>query len=271
MKTLKLLLAYGLMSLTVTAATAATQPTKAGKPVAVQASKYSASQIIERNIAARGGLQAWHAVQTLTLSGRLEGGGKANKQLPFVMEMKRPHKSRLEITFRDQTALQVYDGTQGWKVRPFLNRDEVEPFTPDEARLAANWAELDGPLVDYASKGTTISLQGIEAVEGRNAYKLKLTLKGGAERNVWIDAATFLEAKIDGDPRKMDGKLRKVSIFYRNYRPENGLTMPHVLETVVDGFKQSHKMSIEQVAVNRTLEDALFVKPQLKVAAASGH
>jgi hypothetical protein len=185
------------------------------------------------------------------------------------MEMKRPHKSRLEIRFRDQTALQVYDGTNGWKVRPFLNRDDVEPFTPDEAKLAAGWAELDGPLVDYAGKGTRIRVEGMEAVEGRDAYRLRLTLKGGAERRVWIDAKSFLELKIDGDPRKMDGKLRSVAIFYRDYRQEDGLTVPHVLETVVEGVKQPHKMTIEKVAVNRPLEDSLFAKPQLRVAAAT--
>jgi hypothetical protein len=118
------------------------------------------------------------------------------------MEMKRPHKSRLEIRFRDQTAFQVYDGTNGWKVRPFLNRNDVESFTPDEAKLAANWAELDGPLVDYASKGTTISLQGMEAVEGRDTYKLKLTLKGGlsgtygsTQRPSWKRKLTAIRAR----------------------------------------------------------------------------
>jgi len=285
MKKRILLLAYGLMSVAVTAAasTSSNLIAKSGSPAAVHASKpgpaeaskpslrtskYSAAQIVERNIAARGGLQAWRAVQTLSFSGQMEAGGKQNSLLPFVIEMKRPHKSRLEIRFRDQTAFQVYDGTQGWKVRPFLNRDDVEPFTPIEAKLATTWAELDGPLVDYASKGTQIKLEGIEAVEGRDAYKLKLTLKGGVERNVWIDAATFLETKIDGDPRKMDGKLRNVAIFYRDYKIENGLTVPHVLETVVEGIKQSsHKMTIEKVAVNQPLEDALFAKPQLKVAA----
>lgn len=286
MKTRILLLACGLMSLAVTAAasTPATHIAKSGRPGAAhapataaaskpslaRASKYSAAQIAERNIAARGGLQAWRAVQTLTFTGQLEAGGKQNSPLPFVMEMKRPHKSRLEIRFRDQTAVQVYDGTQGWKVRPFLNRDDVEPFTPGEAKLAETWAELDGPLVDYASKGTSITLEGVEAVEGHDAYKLKLTLKGGAERNVWIDATTFLELKIDGDPRKMDGKLRNVAIFYRDYTSENGLIVPHVLETVVEGVRQSHKMTIEKVAVNQPLEDSLFARPKLKVATASG-
>jgi len=249
------------------AATKIAQPKKSG---AAQSSKLSAAQIVERNVAARGGLQAWGAVATLTLSGQMEAGGKKNSELPFVMEMKRPHKSRLEIRFQDQTAVQVYDGTQGWKVRPFLGRNEVEPFTSDEAKLAANWAELDGPLVNYASKGTRIKLEGMEAVEGHNAYKLKLTMKGGAERRVWIDATSFLELKIDGDPRKMDGKLHNVAIYCRDYKNENGVTVPHVLETVVEGVKQSHKMSIKQVAVNRPLADTLFAKPKLTMAAASG-
>ena len=241
----------------------------AAKPVALRPTKLSAAEIVDRNVAARGGLQAWRAVQTLAFSGQLEAGGKKNPQLPFVMEMKRPHKSRLEVRFQDQTAFQVYDGAQGWKVRPFLNRNEVEAFTPDEAKLAAAWAELDGPLVDYASKGTKIHVDGIESVEGRDAYRLKLTLKSGAERHMWIDAKTFLEAKIDGDPRRMDGRLRNVAIYYRDFRRENGLMVPHVLETVVEGVGTSHRMSIEKVAVNQSLDDKLFAKPQLQVAVAS--
>jgi hypothetical protein len=234
------------------------------------AAKLSAEQIVARNVAARGGLAAWRAVQTLTMSGQLDSGGKENLQLPFVMQMKRPHRSRLEIRFKGQTAVQVYDGTDGWKVRPFLGRDEVEPYTPAQAKEAASWAELDGPLIDYAAKGSRVELQGAEAVEGRNAYKLKLTMKDGAERNVWVDAANFLEVKIDGASRKMDGRVRKVSIYYRDYRTENGLTMPRALETVVEGFKPGRKMKIERVALNQPLEDALFSRPQLPVAAVSG-
>ena len=100
------------------------------------AAPLSAEQIVEKNIAARGGLAAWHAVQTLTLEGSMDAGGKDNKPLPFVLKLKRPHRSRLEIAFKDQTSVQVYDGAQGWKLRPFLNRNDVEPFSPAEARSA---------------------------------------------------------------------------------------------------------------------------------------
>lgn len=227
-------------------------------------SKYTAAQIVEKNVSARGGLKAWRAVKTVTWSGRLEAGGKKNVELPFVMQMKRPNMNRLELRFQDQTAIQVYNGEQGWKVRPFMGRgDEAEPFTPAETRTAAAWDELDGPLVDYARKGTQVALQGMETVEGHKTYKLKLTLKDGTERHVWIDAASFLERKIDGEPRKLDGKMHNVSVYYRDYKAEGGLKLPHVLETMVEGVKQSHKMYIEHVTVNKPMEDALFANPQM--------
>ena len=249
------LMACGLVSLAVSTALAAEDGTPA--------KKLSVAQIIERNVAARGGLKAWRAVDTMTLSGQMEAGGKMNTELPFTMHMKRPYKSRVELRFRDQTAVQVYDGTQGWKLRPFLGRDEVESFTPTEAKAAADWEELDGPLVDYERKGTQVALQGTESVDGHNAYKLKLTMKDGDVRHVWVDAKSFLERKIEGQPRKMDGKLRNVAVYYRDYKAEHGLTVPHVFETVVDGVRQPHKMRIERVTVNQPMDDALFAKPQL--------
>jgi hypothetical protein len=226
----------------------------------------SAAQIVERNVAARGGLAGWRAVNTLTMSGELDAGGKQNTELPFVMRMKRGHKSRLEVRFADQTAVQVYDGAQGWKLRPFLGRDEVEPYTPAEAKAATAWEELDGPLIDHAAKGTKVEFAGKEAVEGRDAYKLRLTTKGGEQRNLWIDAASFLELKIDGQPRKIDGRMRKVAIYYRDYRTENGLTTARVLETVVEGVKPGRKMNIQRLAVNEAMQDELFHKPQLAAA-----
>ena len=221
------------------------------------------ARIADRNIAARGGLAAWRAVNSLTMSGEMDAGGKQDVRLPFVMSMKRPQKSRLEIKFQEQTAVQVWDGTQGWKVRPYLNRNQVENYTAAEARSAAAAAELDGPLVDFERKGTKVELAGTEVVEGRNTYKLMLTLKGGEQIHLWIDAKSFLEVKIDGEPRRMDGRMRKVAVFYRDFKPVGGLQFPHALETVVEKVKDSHKMTIQTIKVNPPLDDSLFAKPLL--------
>jgi len=260
------------------------------------APKLTAAQIIEKSVAAQGGLQAWRSVQTMSWTGKVDAGAgdslersrryvqrvspttaqpaptavpdgsdkQKQVQLPFVMKMKRGRKSRMELEFAGKTALQVYDGTNGWKVRPFLNRNDVEPFTADETKAQAQESDLDGPLVDYAAKGTTAELDGVEKVEGRDAYKLKLTMKSGQVQHVWVDAQNFLEVKIEGTPRRMDGKMHPVFVYLRDYKPVQGLMVPHVFETAVQGYKETHKMVIESVVINPKLEDSLFSKPQAR-------
>jgi hypothetical protein len=268
-----------------------------GKP---QAAKLTAAQIVDKHIEARGGLQAWRGVQSVAWNGKMDAGfgdsaarsaryvsnaAKANNtrakkellaqqngapkpeadkqvQLPFLYEMKRPNKSRVEVVFDGKTAIQVYDGSKGWMMRPYLNRDDWEPFSPDQAKMQAAEAGLDGPLVDYAKKGTKVELESVEAVEGHDAYKLKLTMKNGDVRHVFIDAQTFLDVKVEGMPRRMDGRMHTVWVYQRDFRSVQGLMVPFVLETAVDGYKDTHKMLIEKVGLNPALDDALFVRPK---------
>src|SRR2546429_8627547 len=149
----------------------------------------SLSQIVEKHVAARGGVKAWHAVQTLAVSGKLDAGtgdsvtrsitmarqgagasarraeraaaqaatketAERQVQLPFRLEMKRPSKSRLEIDFAGKTAVQVYDGQQGGKMRPYLNRDDVEPFTAGGGQAEGGQSRLQPPPGGYRGQGT---------------------------------------------------------------------------------------------------------------------
>ncbi len=250
-----------------------------GADNAAAPAKLSAAQIVERNVAARGGLAAWRAVRTLSWSGKMDAGGgnqpqipgiprpapsqqpAAQAQLPFVFEMERGRKSRLEIEFKGETAVQVYDGTQGWKLRPFLNRHQVENFTADELKTAETQSDLDGALVDYAAKGTKIELAGTEAVDGKPAYKLKLTLKNGHVMHEWVDAATFLEVKVEGTPRRLDKKVHPVAIYLSDYRKVDGLMIPHLIETRVEGLPRTEKILVEKVVVNPPLQESRFARP----------
>ena len=51
-------------------------------------------------------------------------------------------------------------------------------------------------------------------------------------------------------------------IYQRDFRPVQGLMLPFVLETAVDGYLETHKMVIEKAAVNPSLDDALFTRPK---------
>jgi hypothetical protein len=268
----------------------------------------SAAQIVDKNVAVRGGLEAWRAVKTMSLAGKLGAGGNQRAtlqvpvagptvvsakrsspqvalprpveevQLPFVMELARPRKMRFELQFNGQTAVQVFDGANGWKLRPFLGRRVVEPYTADEMKTASMQADLDGPLVDYAAKGTRIELAGTEKVEGRDTYKIKMTMQSGQVLHVWIDALTFLEAKIEGQPRRLDDTDHPVEVYFRDYREVDGLRIPFVLETKVlpvaktaTGLRDvpvpPERVNIDRVVVNPKFEEALFSKPEVGLSA----
>jgi len=139
----------------------------AGADTRVASAQLTAVQVVDKNIAAKGGLQAWRAVQAMSFSGKMDAGGKQNVQLPFVIEMKRPRKTRVEIEFANDKAVQVYDGANGWKLRPFLGRRDVETFSADEMKAASMESELDGPLVDYSTKGTQVNLGSGEGGRAR--------------------------------------------------------------------------------------------------------
>jgi hypothetical protein len=261
----------------------------------------SAAEIVDKNVAARGGLQAWRAVQTLSLQGKMGAGGNRRAtlavpiphpkeitlpnrpaeeaQLPFLMELRRGRKTRFELQFAGKTAIQVYDGTNGWKLRPFLNRMEVESYTAEELKIASTQSDLDGPLVDYAAKGSRIELDGVEKVEGRDTYKLKVIEKTGHAFHVWVDAETFLEAKVEGQPRRLDGTDHPVEVYYRDYRTVDGLRIPFVLETRVlqvartalgrDTPVPAEKIIIDKVVVNPKFDEKLFSKLELPTASQS--
>lgn len=263
----------------------------------------SAAQIVDKNVAARGGLQAWRTVQTLSLRGKMGVGGNqratlnvpiANSkevantlprrpteepQLPFLMELKRPRKVRLELQFKGQTAVQVYDGANGWKLRPFLNR-QVEPYSQEETKIASNRGELDGPLVDYAAKGSHVELDGTESVEGNDTYRLKVIEKSGHTFHVWVDAKTFLETKFEGQPRTLDGTEHPVEVYCRDYRTVDGLQIPFVLETRVLSIRKNalglrdtpvppEKITIDKVVVNPKLDEKLFSNVEVATVAKS--
>jgi hypothetical protein len=246
-------------------------------------------QIVSRNAAVRGGLEAWRKVTTVTMTGQMDANKPRSSrpdyhppvanpkhptapgaapaapaddpdkvvELPYRLEMKRPLKTRLEISVADKTAVQIYDGVHGFKIRPYLGRDTAEPYTPAELELAAAEQELDGPLVDHERKGTKVALEGIEKVDGSDAYKLKLTFKNGAVRHLWVDATSFLDVKMDGT-RHLDGKSHVVETYLRNYKAVNGLMFPMLTETVVQGVPGSTKLTVATVSVNPAIDDSRF-------------
>src|SRR3979490_1819245 len=54
------------------------------------APELTAEQIVEKNVAARGGLEGWRKIQTMIWLGHMERAGGPMASLPFQCQQKRP-------------------------------------------------------------------------------------------------------------------------------------------------------------------------------------
>src|SRR5437016_6465723 len=67
-----------------------------GADVSSSPAKLTAEQVIEKNVAARGGLQAWRAVETLSMSGKMDVGGNETPALRVQGVRSEEHTSELQ-------------------------------------------------------------------------------------------------------------------------------------------------------------------------------
>ena len=144
-------------------------------------------------------------------------------------------------------------------------RPQTQSFSPEEANFAKAEYVIDGPLIDYRAKGVTATLDGIDRADDRPAYRLSLKLPGGAERKVWIDVKTNLEIRIDRPATNPLKPGAPVSVYFRDYKPVEGLVLPHVVETGLSrgaaAPESVDRLVIERLMVNPKLDAETFALP----------
>jgi hypothetical protein len=114
--------------------------------------------------------------------------------------------------------------------------------------------------VDYKSKGNQIEFAGKDEVEGKLAYKIKLTNRGGDVSYFFFDASSGLLLKYLGTRRFGDKDVPWES-FFRDYREVNGLKYPFVIESNAPGTEQIQKITADKIEINVPIDESRFGKP----------
>ena len=218
----------------------------------------TADEIIAKNIQARGGLDKLKSVQTIKATATMAMG--PGMEAPGLLIQKRGNLARLEFTVQGLTAVQAYDGKNAWQIMPFTGKKDPELMSADEAKEVEEMADVDGPLVDYKSKGHQVELLGKEKVEGTDAYKLKVSLKNGDVLTVYIDADSFLTIK-EETKRTVRGTEQVVESAIGDYKEVDGLVIPFAIESGVKGSQEREKLTITKIELNVPADDSIFKMP----------
>ena len=233
----------------------------AGAALAAPAAAQTVDEVIAKHLEARGGLDKIKAVQSMKMTGKMTVG--PGIEAPLSLEMKRPASVRLDITFQGNIGTQAYDGKTGWGISPMSAKKDPEPMSAEDIKDMEEQGDMDGPLVDTKAKGHTVALMGKEKVEGSDAYKLKVTLKTGDIRYVYIDADSYLELKTEAR-RTVRGSEVETESVSSDYKEVGGLILPYTIQQGAKGQPQKQTITVDKIELNLPIDDARFTMPEAK-------
>jgi outer membrane lipoprotein-sorting protein len=226
------------------------------KPIAL---KETVDSLVAKNTEAKGGAEALAAVQSLRLSGKmLVNNGKL--ELGYVVTKKKPGEVRAETTLQGMTQVLAYDGTEGWKISPFGGRKDPEKMSADDAKDLVETSEIDGPLINWKEKGSTVEYLGTEDVDGTLAHKLRVVRKNGDINYVYLDPDHFLEIRIITQ-RMENGAQVENETDLGDYEKINGVFFPFAIEGGPKGAADKQKLTFEKAEANTPIDDTIFKFP----------
>ncbi len=229
--------------------------------LAAPASALSVDELIERNIEARGGAKALHAIQSVKMTGAMNfSGGDFSIDLGFSSLAERDAKVRTEASLQGLTQVSAYDGKDAWRIDPFQGRRDPERLSGEDTKGMQLQADLDGPLLDWKAKGHSVTYLGTEDVDGTKAHKLKISLKNGDTQFRFLDPDYFLEILVIDQVRRR-GVESETETELGNYEKVAGVYFPFAMESGPKGGRRGQKITLTAVEANVDIDDALFAFP----------
>src|SRR5216684_3923952 len=221
----------------------------------------TADEVVARNIEARGGAAKLAAVRSLRLTGTASFTFGDNKiDAEWAALQKRPGMVRTEISLQGLTAVDAFDGRDGWEVQPFSGRRDAHRTSADEAKDLQRNAEIGGPLAAAAEKGHRIEYLGTDDLDGTPAHKLRVTRKDGDVQYVFLDPDYFLEIRIVTET-KVRGVERITETDLGGYEQVAGVWFPFSVESGEKGKPRNFRLTIQRAEPNVEADEALFRFP----------
>ena len=219
----------------------------------------SLDDIVASNLEARGGIEKIQALRSLRETGTVTASD--GRVARVVREIQRPSLFRLEFSYQGTTSVFANDGETGWQVAPLQGEFEPQAMpTEDDAAAGVDQRDIEGPLVDWRKKGHVVELVGREPVDGKEAFKLKVTLQGGTVRFDYVDVASRQVVRSDVT-RLVRRHPTVLENRFSDFREVGGLVFPHLIETHVKDRPQVLKIVVEKIEINPELDEARFRIP----------
>ncbi len=209
----------------------------------------TANEIVQRYIAARGGLEKLHAIQTLVLRGPKRPNGNPGRE----MVRARPFYFTNGAEGNDGSPWEAYDSF-----------GLVARVTDAPAAALRHTAYFDDPLVMSLEHGWGVELIGSETIDGKDAYRLRVTFPDGWVNVLFVDKQSWLLiGRRFTAPFHAFGESVTTQTLIGGYRTVNGVLFPTRFAEydLATGELLGGGEGWETIEANETISHKMFAPP----------
>lgn len=219
--------------------------------VAAQVAKaQTADEIIDRYIQTLGGKEKMLTLQTVKMDGSINIQGM---DVSVITTIKNGIGVRTDISVPGMgEGFQIMNTTKGWSFMPFQGQASPEELSADDVKSGQSSLDIQGSLVNYKEKGSTVELLGKEKTDGVDAYKLKLTSKAGRVSTIFIDAANYQRIKVIAKAKTPAGEEDMETTFGDFRKNADGFLFPYT-QTNARGT-----IVFSNIETNKPVDDKIF-------------
>lgn len=229
----------------------------ASKPAVDAKDLPKAEAIIDKYIEATGGKSAYEKRESLVITSTIEIAAQGIKGKATAYQTK-ANKSYTAIEFEGIGKIEEgYDGKTAWETNPMMGPRVKED---DELELAIRSATFNGEL-QWKKLYKSAETVGMEDVEGKPAYKLKMTPNKGNDEFQFYDKESGLLVKNAAKLKTQMGEM-PVETLFSEYTATEGVKAPHKIVQKIGGGMQTLNITIDKVEVNAKIDADRFDLPK---------
>ena len=222
-----------------------------GNPVAAPVVKkvdggLTSEAILKKAATAVGSDEAVAAVKDISLAGNVEVMGQ---KVDYAQKHILPGSYSAKLLMNGMAVMSESKKAEQFEKTMQGQNADIDGAAKDEMSAKASFFEERYML---ATPGYKFSLNGIEAIDGKDAYVVAITSPGGKSSTSYYDVATGLKvqdvSQADGGPM---GKLTQTT-RYLEYKTVEGIMVPVKISVDLGVFKQA--ITINDVKLNQGLK-----------------
>ncbi len=224
-------------------------------------------EILEIHVAAIGGRERIEALRTFRAEGHVLSATGA--QVKFTLLAARPGHIRVETERGGRTLIQGWDGSSmPWEFDTASWPPRYRDMAVGAARTFMSDAEFDDPLVAGKARGFALDFAGEFDAEGRKTLRVLVTRRLVETFTLLLDEETHLILMRVEQRESAGGRGVRVSTHYADYRPVQGVLLPHTITLSIDG-KVTQQTKIARIEANPAHDVSVFSRPVAPVAPAA--